>query len=101
MGDIRKNHPPAFKAKVAAEAISGHSTLAHMASTFGIHPSQISMWKTEGMDALVGHFSRPRHIKKPGESDYDTLLALLGEKMVEADYLKKKLGILTTRSRKP
>jgi transposase-like protein len=98
MGDIRKNHPPAFKAKVAAEAISGHSTLAHMASTFGIHPSQISTWKTEGMDALVGHFSRPRN-KKPGESDLQTALALLGEKMVELDYLKKKLGILTTRRR--
>jgi transposase-like protein len=98
MGDIRKNHPPAFKTKVAAEAISGHSTLAQMASTFGVHPSQISTWKTEGQKAMNNYFSRTRQ-KKTGESDYQNVLTLLGEKMVEVDYLKKKLGIVTTRKR--
>jgi hypothetical protein len=41
------------------------------------------------MNAMVIHLSRPRQ-KKPGESDNKNIFALLGEKMVEVDYLKKK-----------
>jgi hypothetical protein len=33
MGDIHKKHPPTFKLKVAADAISGHNTLAQLSST--------------------------------------------------------------------
>ena len=46
-GDImsrrpRRNHVPAFKAKVALAAIKGDRTLAQLAEQFDVHPNQIS-----------------------------------------------------------
>jgi transposase len=37
----RRNHTPAFKAKVALAAIRGDKTLAELAQQFDIHPNQI------------------------------------------------------------
>jgi transposase len=41
----RRNHAPAFKAKVALAAIKGEMTLAQLAEKFDIHPNQITAWK--------------------------------------------------------
>ena len=37
----RKNHAPAFKAKVALTALSGEKTIAELSSEFGVHQTQI------------------------------------------------------------
>jgi transposase len=41
----RRNHTPAFKAKVALAAITGDMTLAQLAEHFDVHPDQITAWK--------------------------------------------------------
>ncbi len=41
----RRNHAPAFKAKVALAAIKGEKTLAELAQQFDVHPNQITQWK--------------------------------------------------------
>jgi transposase len=41
----RRNHTPAFKAKVALAAIRGDRTLAQLAEQFDVHPNQITSWK--------------------------------------------------------
>jgi len=38
----RRNHSPAFKAKVALAAIKGERTLAQLAEQFDVHPNQIT-----------------------------------------------------------
>src|SRR6516165_7490377 len=38
----RRNHTPAFKAKVALAAIRGDRTLAQLAEQFDVHPNQIT-----------------------------------------------------------
>ena len=38
----RRNHLPAFKAKVTLEAATGEYTLAELAQRFDVHPNQIS-----------------------------------------------------------
>jgi transposase len=43
----RRNHTPAFKAKVALSAIKGDRTLAPLAEQFDAHPNQISSWKAQ------------------------------------------------------
>ena len=35
----RRNHTPAFKAKVALAAVRGEKTLAELAQQFDVHPS--------------------------------------------------------------
>ena len=41
----RRNHSPAFKAKVALAAVKGERTLAELAEQFDLHPNQIQDWK--------------------------------------------------------
>ena len=41
----RRNHLPAFKAKVALETVKGEYTLAELAQRFDVHPNPISNGK--------------------------------------------------------
>ena len=43
----RRNHSPAFKAKVALAALKGEATLAELAERFDVHPKQITPWKSQ------------------------------------------------------
>jgi len=43
----RRNHTPAFKARVAIAAIKGDRTLAELAEQFDVHPNQITTWKAQ------------------------------------------------------
>ena len=43
----RRNHTPAFKAKVALAAIKGDRALAQLAEQFDVHPNQITSWKAQ------------------------------------------------------
>ena len=37
----RRNHTPAFKAKVAIAAIKGERTVVQLAEQFDVHPNQV------------------------------------------------------------
>ena len=59
----RRNHSPAFKAKVALEAIKGEEPLITVAERFDVHPNQITKWKRqllEGAALVFGGTTRPR-----------------------------------------
>ena len=43
----RRNHTPAFKAKVALAAVKGDRTIAQLAEHFDVHPNQITAWKSQ------------------------------------------------------
>ena len=43
----RRNHSPAFKAKVALAALKGEATLAELAKRFDVHVNQIAQWKEQ------------------------------------------------------
>ena len=43
----RRNHSPAFKAKVAIAAIKGDRTIAQIAEQFDVHPNQMTTWKAQ------------------------------------------------------
>ena len=43
----RRNHSPAFKARVALEAIRGDRTLAELAAQHDVRANQITSWKNE------------------------------------------------------
>ena len=43
----RRNHTPAFKAKVALAAVKGDRTVAQLAEHFDVHPNQITAWKAQ------------------------------------------------------
>ncbi len=43
----RRNHAPAFKAKVALAAARGEKRLAELAQRFDVHSNQITTWKAQ------------------------------------------------------
>ena len=45
MSKGRRKHSPAFKAKVALEAVKGQETVAQLAARYEVHPGQIQAWK--------------------------------------------------------
>jgi transposase-like protein len=89
----RRNHTPAFKAKVALAAIKGEKTLADLAQQFDVHPNQITQWKSqlqEGAAAVFG--SDTRSDPDVPRIDIKSLHAKLGELTLENDFLEGALG---------
>ena len=43
----RRNHGPAFKAKVALESLKGDQTIVELAERYQVHPNQITDWKKQ------------------------------------------------------
>ena len=52
----RRNHTPAFKAKVALAAVKGDRTVAQLAEHFDVHPNQITAWKAQLEGGASGVF---------------------------------------------
>ena len=52
----RRNHSPAFKAKVALAAVKGEKTLADLAQQFDVHPNQITTWRGQLLEGAAGVF---------------------------------------------
>jgi transposase-like protein len=81
----RRNHTPAFKAKVALAAIKGDRTIAQLAEHFDVYPNQITAWRSQ----LVSNASE---IFGPGGGppaapavDVTSLHAKIGELTLEND----------------
>ncbi len=87
----RTSKSPAFKKKVALEALREESTLEEISQKFGIHPIQVSQWKKtliEGAEAIFEKKTdRHRH-----ETEKEALERKVGQLSIELDFLKKKLG---------
>lgn len=83
-------HSEQFKVKVVLEALKGLKTQQQLAAEFGIHPVQLTQWKTQFLDGVASVFSKG-HTKK--DSDEQAEKAQLYEKIgrleMENDWLKK------------
>ena len=63
----RRNHQPAFKAKVALAAVKGDKTLAEIADEFDIHANQVNEWRRQLLDNASGIFSAGADQQKADE----------------------------------
>ena len=83
-----------LKAKVALEATRGLRTINEMAQNFGVHPTQVGLWKKELQEQAASLFEVKRG-PKPVElsASPERLYAEIGRLKMELDWLKKKSGI--------
>ena len=64
MKESRRKHSPAFKAKVALEALKEEESTAEIASRFEVHPAQVRTWKGSLMEGGLWHL---RGCPRPAE----------------------------------
>ena len=88
----RRNHSPAFKAKVALAAIRGEKTLAELAEQFDLHPNQITQWRSQLLEGASGVFGAVTPAEATPGLDVKTLHAKIGELTLENDFLSGALG---------
>ena len=89
----RRNHTPAFKAKVALAAIKGEKTLAELAQQYDVHANQITAWKAQLVDGAAEVFGSGVAAKEAAPTvDLKTLHAKIGELTLANDFLAGALG---------
>jgi len=97
----RRNHTPAFKAKVALAGIKGDRTLAELAEQFDVDPNQITQWKVQLQEGAAEVFgSAAGGAAKTPAVDVKSLHAKIGELTLENDFLEgalNKAGLLSAR----
>ena len=94
----RRNHSPAFKAKVALAAIKGDKTIVELSEQFDVHANQITQWKNQLLERAEDAFEGSG--KKEAPVDVKTLHAKIGELTLENDFLEgalTKAGLLSAR----
>lgn len=92
---IRRIHPPAFKAKVAIEAIKEQKTIAELSSIYSVHSTQITKWKKKALDFITQIFSdKFQQQQKSDDEMIQELYRQIGKLQVERDWLKKKIGLI-------
>ena len=97
----RRNHSPAFKAKVALAAIKGDRTLTQLSEQFDVHPNQITTWKAQLESSAVDVFgSGSGGTSATPAVDVKSLHAKIGELTLENDFLEgalSKAGLLSAK----
>jgi transposase-like protein len=83
-----RNHSPAFKARVALEAIRGEKTVAQIAAHHEVHPNQVTTWKTQVLENMAGIFGDER-VADDGREQIQELRAKVGQLTMERTFFRK------------
>ena len=99
MSNTRKQYSAELKAKIALAAIKGQQTVNEIASDYGVHPTQVSLWKKQLLSEAASLFDSSRSKKSDNTEELQSrLYQEIGQLKVELDWLKKNLG-LTVREK--
>ncbi|MFO0170010.1 MAG: IS3 family transposase [Alphaproteobacteria bacterium] len=85
----RRNHSPAFKAKVALAAVKGEKTLAELAAQFDVHANVIKTWRDQLLEGAAGIFGEGKP-EAPPPVDVKELHAKIGELTLTNDFLGRR-----------
>ncbi len=90
----RRNHSPAFKAKVALAAIREEKTIAELSQQYTVHANQISDWKKRLLSGAESLFEKgaPSGNEADADRKVDGLHSKIGELTMERDFLVRALG---------
>jgi len=88
----RRNHSPAFKAKVALQAIRGEKTLSELAQQHQVHPTQITAWKQQLLEHAAELFANGQSLAEDSQQRVQELHAKIGELTMERDVFFTPIG---------
>ena len=89
----RRKRSPAFKAKVALEAVKGQETVAQMAARYEVHPGQIQAWKKALVEGAAGVFGNGKDQKSRNDAaSVARLYQEIGQLKVERNFLVERSG---------
>jgi len=93
MGKHRK-FSAELKAKIAVEALKGQRTVQEIASSYAVHPAQVTSWKKQLLDFSPEAFLAGRLRSDQFDEELKReLYAEIGKLKVELDWLQKKSGL--------
>lgn len=81
----RRNHRPAFKAKVALAAVKGEKKLAELAQQYDVHPNLINQWRSRLLEGAADVFGAEPASAEPAV-DVTLLHAKIGELTLANDF---------------
>jgi len=87
----RRNHSPAYKAKVAVAAIKGDRTLAELSEQFDVHSNQIQDWRKRLLDNADSVFGKGQQQREETDEKVKNLHAKIGQLTMERDFLEHGL----------
>jgi len=96
MKKMRANYPPAFKAKVALDAIKDEKTTTELASQYQVHPGQIRNWKAIASNGITELFIGKR---QKADQDKDELIEELYLQFSRSHTWSNPLHLLHYRDR--
>ena len=68
MAQGRRKHSPAFRVRVALEAVKGEETVAQLAARYEVHPGQIQAWKKVLTGGAAGVFGNGQDHKAKSDA---------------------------------
>ena len=91
---MRKQYTAAFKARVVQELLKEEKTLAHIASEYEVHPTQLKNWRAVALEGLPSLFEKQEStvaLQAAHEQQLTDLYAEIGKLTTQVTWFKKKL----------
>jgi transposase-like protein len=87
----RRNHKPAFKAKVALAALKGDRTLSELSEQYDVHQNQIQDWRKRLLENADSVFGQGQQQQEEAAGQVKALHAKIGQLTMERDFLEEGL----------
>lgn len=101
MGRIRKRYTKEEKLEIVKESLEEHTSLQSLGERYNVHPATIDRWRREYANNKEDAFpGKGNKILTDDQREIERLRKALREKELEAEILKKAMGIFASPNRK-
>lgn len=101
MGNIRKRYTKEEKLEIVRDSLEEYSDLQTIAERYNIHINTISRWRREyGANKEDAFPGKGNKVLSDDQREIEKLRRALREKELEAEILKKAMGIFASPNRK-